>query len=76
MQFKHKRLRYTFLNFENCQISEPVSAYLEAPHKKTDGILAKALDLNFSLPEGKGAATNRLDARAPNVMVNKTANLA
>ena len=44
---------------ENLKFSESISAYLEAPQKKTVEILAKGLDVNYSLPEGERAAVNR-----------------
>ena len=60
-----------FWILKNCHFSEAISAYLEAPYKKMDGNLRKALDVNCLLLEGKYVTTNRSLVRALNVKTSK-----
>ena len=63
-----------FWILKNCHFSEAISAYLEAPDKKTNSNLRKALDVNFLVLEGKSATTNRSLVTAPNVKTSKMRN--
>ena len=52
------------------------SSRSKCPEEKSDNILLKGLDVDYSLPEGEPAAVNRLDFTAPNVRTAKPLNSA